>query len=99
MVPYPGTEVFELAKKGEGGYRLLSDDYSHYIRYNQAVLEINDLDRVKLGRLQNIGLWLFYLTPRRVVYNLRRAGIKNGALMAFAFLRGLLSRPKNDETV
>jgi len=93
MVPYPGTLVFDLAKKGEAGYRLLSDNYSNYIRYNQSVLEVNDLDLKALKRLQNLGLWMFYLKPRRVLYNLKRAGLRNGIRMAFAMLRGLLSRP------
>lgn len=90
MVPYPGTEVFELAKKGEYGYRLLSEDYENYVRYNDSVLEVNDLDQKKLRMIQNVGLWIFYLTPRRVYYNLQRAGLKNGFRMALAMLRGLV---------
>ncbi|HAM88653.1 MAG: hypothetical protein US83_C0003G0107 [Candidatus Falkowbacteria bacterium GW2011_GWC2_38_22] len=94
MVPYPGTPVFEMAKAGQAGYRLLSEDFENYVRYNDAVLEVNDLTVKKLKRLQNIGLWLFYLTPHRIYYNLRRAGLKNGFIMAFAMLKGLLSRSK-----
>lgn len=94
MVPYPGTRVYQLAEKGEEGYKLLSRDFENYIRYNDSVLEVNDLDRKKLQRLQNIGLWLFYLTPRRIIYNLKRAGLLNGVRMAIAMLIGLLNRPK-----
>ncbi len=92
MVPYPGTPVYDLAKKGEAGYRLFSEDFSHYIRYNQSVLEVNDLTLDTLRRMQNLGLWLFYLTPHRVWYNLRRSGLTNGFRMAWAMLCGLLSR-------
>ena len=94
MVPYPGTEVYELAVRGEAGYRLLSKDFNRYIRYNESVLEVNDLDRAKLKRLQNIGLWMFYATPRRIIYNLFRSGLKNGVYMATAMLRGLFSGNK-----
>ena len=30
LVPYPGTETWELAIKGEGGYRKLSPDWRDY---------------------------------------------------------------------
>jgi anaerobic magnesium-protoporphyrin IX monomethyl ester cyclase len=98
MVPYPGTRVYELAKNGEAGYRLLDENYSNYIRYNQAVLEVNDLDREALRKIQNIGLWLFYFTPHRILHALKRAGLRNGLTMGFAMLRGLLKRPGLDKT-
>lgn len=95
MVPYPGTGVYRLAKEGKAGYRLLSDNFNRYIRYNESVLEVNDLDRKRLRRLQVIGLWMFYTTPRRVIYNLLRSGLKNGFLMASAMVRGLFSNRRN----
>ena len=54
---------------------------------------VNDLDAKELKRLQKIGLWMFYMTPRRVIHNLRRSGLKNGFRMALAMLSGLLSKP------
>ena len=30
MVPYPGTEVAEMAKKGEGGYKIISSNWADY---------------------------------------------------------------------
>jgi len=94
MVPYPGTEVYELARAGRTGYRLLSEDYTRYTRYDNCVIEVNDLSVKRLQRLQTIGLWLFYLTPRRVWHNLRRAGLRTGFTMAMVMLRCLLSRSK-----
>ena len=98
MVPYPGTEVHRLASKGEAGYRLLSADYENYVRYANPVLEVNDLDAKTLVRMQSIGLWLFYLTPRRIIYNLRRAGLTNGIRLAIAFLKGQFINMLSDGT-
>ena len=33
MVPYPGTRVYEMAVKGEGGYRLLSHNWADYDKW------------------------------------------------------------------
>jgi len=85
MVPYPGTAVWHLAKSGQSGYRLLSEDFEQYVRYETPVLEVNDLNTADLAKLQKIGLWFFYLTPRRIYHNLFRSGLKTGLKMAWAF--------------
>jgi len=90
MVPYPGTEVFELASRSEAGYRLLSLDYNDYIRYEKSVLEVNDLDSDALRKIQKIALLGFYLHPRRFFYNLFRSGFRNGFRAALAFAGSLL---------
>lgn len=90
MVPYPGTEVYKMAVRSEAGYRLLSTDYNQYIRYNDAVLEVNNLNRKKLKHLQIMGLLLFYSRPNRIFYNLFRSGIWNGSKMALAMIKGLI---------
>jgi len=89
--PYPGTEMYRSACTGEGGMRLLTTDYSQYKRYGDPVIEVNDLSARHLKRLQTIGLLYFYLTPRRIWYNIvRRAGLGTGLVNATAFLRGVL---------
>ena len=71
--------------------RLLTTDYSRYKRYGDPVIEVNDLSARDLKRLQTIGLLYFYLTPRRIWYNIvRRAGVGTGLVNAIAFLRGVL---------
>ncbi|MDP7099632.1 MAG: radical SAM protein, partial [Rhodospirillales bacterium] len=96
MVPYPGTKVWEQAIKGEAGFRLLSDNYEDYVRYETPVLEVNDLDAKYLSRLQKIGLLLFYLTPRRIWYNVVvRAGIREGLRMAWLFMGATIKRNDN----
>ncbi|MFX0137728.1 MAG: B12-binding domain-containing radical SAM protein [Candidatus Hodarchaeota archaeon] len=95
--PYPGTRLYEMAYSGEGGIKLLSKDYRKYRRYGNAVVEVNDLRREDLIKLQKKGLLIFYLTPRRIWYNLiRRAGIKAGIRNIVAFLKGILSKTRRE---
>lgn len=89
--PYPGTELHRCAVAGEGGMKLLTEDYSEYKRYGTPIIEVNDLTPNGLKRLQAIGLLLFYLTPGRIWYNLiTRAGLKSGLKNAWAFLTGVV---------
>ena len=88
--PYPGTELYDLARRGEQGLRLLTTDYRKYRRYGDPVIEVNDLSVADLKRLQRLGLLLFYLTPSRAYYNLvQRAGLRAGLTTGAAFLQGL----------
>lgn len=87
--PYPGTELYEMAKRGEGGMRLLTNDFTEYRRYGNPVIEVNDLTKKDLIKLQKRGFFMFYFTPRRIFYNLKRAGIKAGIRNALAFLKSL----------
>jgi len=89
-VPYPGTKLYEMAKKGEGGLRLLTDDFSQYKRYGSAVISVNDLQPKDLIRLQRKGFMMFYFTPGRIWYNIRRAGLKAAIRNAWAFLKSVV---------
>ncbi len=42
-IPYPGTELYEMAKKGEHGLKLATDDFSKFRRYGSAVMSVGDL--------------------------------------------------------
>jgi radical SAM superfamily enzyme YgiQ (UPF0313 family) len=89
--PYPGTDLYEHARKGLGGMKLLTQDYSRYKRYGDPVIEVNDLSAADLNRLQRLGLLYFYLTPRRIWYNVvRRAGVRVGLRNAAAFAKGVI---------
>ena len=97
--PYPGTELFDYAVNSRGGMRLLTRDYSQYKRYGDPVIEVNDLSSNDLKRMQSLGLLYFYLTPRRIVYNVfKRAGLKAGLINSWAFalstMRGFLNSLK-----
>lgn len=74
-MPYPGTEFYEMAKRGEYGLKLHTEDFSKYQRYESAVLSVNDITPQELIHLQKSGLLKIYLTPHRIIPMLRRFGI------------------------
>lgn len=67
MVPYPGTEVREMALKGEGGYRLLSEDWTEYNKQLGNAMELENLSRADLEKLQLVGYLRLFMANRRYV--------------------------------
>ncbi len=67
MVPYPGTSIYDMALRGEGGYRLLSEDWSEYDKYGGRVLEVEDLPYEELVRWQRRVYINLYLRNFRLV--------------------------------
>ncbi|MBF0587592.1 MAG: radical SAM protein [Magnetococcales bacterium] len=76
-VPYPGTELAEMAKRGEHGLELLSEDYARYQRYSDGVLKVNGITPEELVELQRDGLRRIYSHWWRVLPTIRRHGLKN----------------------
>jgi anaerobic magnesium-protoporphyrin IX monomethyl ester cyclase len=81
MVPYPGTAIYSMAKKGEGGYRLLSENWADYDKYGGKSMEFAGMPYKKLTSYQKrayiglylknfrlIDLFIFILKRRRSVY-------------------------------
>lgn len=66
MVPYPGTPVFELALRGEAGYRLLSRDYARYEESRGGALGFPELDAAYLRRMRRRALLLLHLRNLRL---------------------------------
>ena len=90
-MPYPGTEMRADALGGRRGTRLLTREYSQLRRQGQrVVMEVNDLDTPTLLALQRRAYRRFWLRPRRILYNLRRAGpaaaLRNGAAFFQSFV-------------
>jgi anaerobic magnesium-protoporphyrin IX monomethyl ester cyclase len=61
MTPYPGTKIYQMALQGEGGYRLLTKDWSKYDKYGGKALELEGLPLHELERWQRRALLYFYL--------------------------------------
>jgi len=87
--PFPGTELYEMVLRGDGGTRLLTKDLSQYRRYGNPVMEVNDLTKEDLTRLQRLGFIMFFLTFRRIIYNLKRAGILAGVRNVAGFIKSI----------
>lgn len=73
-VPYPGTELYEMAKRGEHGLKLLTEDYTQYRRYNAAVLSVGDLQPKDLVELQNEAYVSILMAPWRWPTMFRKSG-------------------------
>lgn len=89
--PYPGTELYEMAKKGEHGLRLITKDFSEYRRYGSAVMSVGDLSPDDLIKLQNDAFVSIYLAPWRIRPMVKRMGIVGALLTYFRLIRSLWS--------
>jgi radical SAM superfamily enzyme YgiQ (UPF0313 family) len=65
MVPYPGTEVYEMAIKREGGYRLISEQWQDYDKQIGNALELDGLSRGELEKWQHKAYIAFYVRNLR----------------------------------
>ncbi|MBF0134946.1 MAG: radical SAM protein [Magnetococcales bacterium] len=73
-VPYPGTELMEMAKEGRHGLKLVTTDYSKYSRYEGGVMEVNGMSPEYLSRLQKRALIWMHLTPNKFIGIIKRFG-------------------------
>jgi len=67
MTPYPGTEIYEMARNGRGGYKLISTDWDDFNKNIGNSLELETLNRKQLERLQVLGYLKFYLFNLRFI--------------------------------
>ena len=97
-VPYPGTELFNMAKRGDHGLKLLTEDFSKYVRYNSAVMQVGDLSPKDLIEMQNYAFLVIYTAPWRLKPMVKKFQKKALLLMGFRFLKymyALLRGSKN----
>lgn len=73
-VPYPGTELYRMAKNKECGLKLMIDDFSQFRRYNCAAMQVGDLSQDDLIDLQNQAFASIYLAPWRWLPMIRKSG-------------------------
>ena len=67
MVPYPGKRIYEMAMKGEGGYRLLSQSWQDFNKNIGISLELTTLSRKQMETAQVLGYLRFYLYNFRFI--------------------------------
>jgi radical SAM superfamily enzyme YgiQ (UPF0313 family) len=83
MVPYPGTKVYEMALRGEAGYRLLSRDWSGYDKYGGGALELETLRYADLLRWQKKVLISFYIKNFKLINLMKYCWMRRRALAYF----------------
>jgi len=65
MVPYPGSQIWELATCGQGGYKLIGVNWEDFNKQIGNALELEDLPRRTMERLQLQGYLYVYLRNLR----------------------------------
>lgn len=94
-VPYPGTELCEMARRGDYGLKLTTKDFSKFRRYNIAVMTVGDLTPDDLIKLQNDAFSSIYLAYWRLIPMLRKSGIC-GCLLTFSRILKSIFRGRLD---
>lgn len=61
MVPYPGTEIWTMARSGQFGYKLLTEDWRLYDKYLGGALSVDGLSQRQLALLQSMAYVWYYL--------------------------------------
>jgi radical SAM superfamily enzyme YgiQ (UPF0313 family) len=84
MTPYPGTAVYDMARAGEHGYRLLSEKWSEYDKYGGRALAIEGIPHNTLVKYQTLAYVLFYLKNMKFVEMFRFLWSRKHALFFFA---------------
>jgi len=92
MVPYPGTEIWRMARNGEGGYRLLTEDWQAYDKYFGNALELRSLSHRQLEFLQVLTYVWFYVRRGRFLDLLRF--VRKFSRQAWAMIRRLIPKKR-----
>lgn len=98
LTPLPGTQVYNWAREGTGGLRLLSEDYRDYSLQLSRAMELQGLPLRQLKRLQLWAYLSFYLRPSKFGTLLRLANVKRTPRILGHFLRQLLLPAKGPQT-
>lgn len=88
-VPYPGTELYDMAQKGHLGLQMATTDFSHYRRYNAAVMTVGALSPEDLIAAQNEAFASIYLAPWRWEPMTAKSGLRGALLTAQRLAKSL----------
>jgi len=90
-VPYPGTELYEMALKRKNKLELTIDDFSKFRRYNSAVMKVGNLTTKELIQIQNDAFASIYMAPWRWIPVLKKYGLW-GLILTFSRFSKSLSK-------
>ena len=80
-VPYPGTQLYEMAKNEEHSLKLITNDFSDFRRYNAAVMQVGDLSPQYLIDIQNEAFASIYIfAPWRWDPMIKKTGLQGAEL-------------------
>lgn len=91
LTPFPGTEIIEMAKKGEGNLEILTFDWRKYSKQIGGALSLKNLSRRELEHLQMLAYTKFYLRPNKINNLLKITNTKAIFLYAFHKITNIFS--------
>jgi len=80
ITPYPGTRIYEMALRGAGGYKGLSENWSRYTWYGGRILELEGLSYKRLSRWRRRAFVGLYLRNKRPMDLLKYLWTRRSAL-------------------
>jgi anaerobic magnesium-protoporphyrin IX monomethyl ester cyclase len=80
IIPYPGTAIYEMALRGAGGYKGLSEDWPRYAWYGGKILDVEGLSYKRLAAWRRRVFVELYLRNRRPLDLLRCLWVRKSAL-------------------
>ena len=82
-VPYPGTELYEMAKRGDYELMLTAENFSKFQRYGSATMSVGNLLPSDLTKLQNNAFVSIYSAPWRWRPVLKKSGLIGGLITLY----------------
>lgn len=70
FTPYPGTELYAQALRGDG-VRLITKDWKEFKRWGNAVIELDGITREELIESQKKAMTEFYARPKIILYHVK----------------------------
>jgi anaerobic magnesium-protoporphyrin IX monomethyl ester cyclase len=96
-MPYPGTELYDMAISEQHGLKILDDDWSKQTRYNGSIMQVGNLLPKEITKLHNDMMVSTYLTWWRFKNIYKVYGIIGMLLTLVRFVKSFprLIRNKN----
>ncbi|HAM39144.1 MAG TPA: hypothetical protein DCP53_07115 [Elusimicrobia bacterium] len=88
-IPYPGTELYEMAKNEKHGLKIVYNDFSKFLRYNCAVMQVGNLSPNDLILIQNDAFVSIYFAPWRWLPMIKKSGIGSIFLMFSRLIKSI----------
>ena len=89
LIPFPGTDVWEMAKEGKI-IKCLAKDWSEFKRYGDPIIELEHVSREILKKYQKKAIKGFYLRPKYFWHILKKTRSKEDFIRNFKMAMSLL---------
>ncbi|MBI5375544.1 MAG: cobalamin B12-binding domain-containing protein [Candidatus Schekmanbacteria bacterium] len=89
LIPFPGTDVWEMAKEGKV-LKCLAKDWSEFKRYGDPIIELEHVSKEVLKKYQKKAIKGFYLRPKYFWHILKKTKTREDFIRNFKMAISLL---------